>query len=492
MNILQRNNILSRFQGAMLFSAVGDALGWPTEFGYYPPSVSIESNQKFRIQQYVKWEKRQLGGRWWGYSETIQAGSYSDDTQLNLSTARCIDSQGAFNVEKFSYFELPLWLVYEQGGGASVKLAARSLVSSRKEWWRNFYRRKSEDAPLEYRNAGANGAAMRVLPIALVNTFDEKKLFYEAFISSIVTHGHPRAILSTLIYAGAISFLVQRESFTFTEFVEYIKHVIQFSTGPAQNWEKLPEWLQEWNKKAGLGQTFQELFQAVRNEANEYLLAIPNYLNTSTNSYYKYIGALDKQTKGSGIATVMAAIYLFSKYFDQPDEAVFTAVNTLGSDTDTIANFVGGLFGAFYGLSSVPQFLIDGLQDKDYIFNTARQLHKIASGEALAEHVTSESPSRKDLLLRILAWEIGLHEMFWEALGEGDRLTHPSLGTGIITRKDIKPLPRDDYEVKLIGIHFDCGQTCTFHSRVSKYGQVKESLAKELKDGLGDSSLDFD
>jgi len=486
----EKDKFLDRFKGAVAFSAVGDALGWPTEFGFYPDAVQSSRNREFPLTEYVGWNKR-LGGRWWGYVEQIRAGSYSDDTQLSLCIARCIDAQGSFDPAKFSYFELPLWLVYEQGGGSSVKFAARSFVSSRREWWHNFYTRRSTQNPLDYRNAGANGAAMRVLPIALVNAFNESKLFYESFISSIVTHGHPRAILSTMIYAGAVSFLLQHDVYNQNDFFDYIDYVINSSVAAVREWPFIDNWLLEWNRRSEHGKNFEKVFQDIRKEARDYLRVIPDYLSLNNEEYYKYVRALSKDYKGSGTSTVMVAIYLFAKFHHNPEKALSSAVNTLGSDTDTIANFVGGLLGAHYGLKVVPQRLLEDLQDYEYLLTTASHLYNITSGDLLSNQIVVDNFDRKDALLRILAWEVGLHEMFWEALGEGDRLTHPSLGAGVIIRKEIKPLLRDDYQVKLIGIDFDCGQTCTFHSRVSKSGAVAESLATELKRGLADEVLEF-
>lgn len=84
----------------------------------------------------------------------------------------------------------------------------------------------------------------------------------------------------------------------------------------------------------------------------------------------------------------------------------------LGSDTDTIASFVGAPLGARYGLDAVPQHLIEHIQDRDYLLKTGNWLHAVAAGE-LSDQVESERKlEREEASLSILAWEIGLHEMF--------------------------------------------------------------------------------
>lgn len=181
----------SKFQLALLLSAAGDSLGWPQEF----------ARQKRTLKTYIAWEKRG-GGKWWGYTETINPGDYSDDTQLTLSIARSITSSGVFTPEYFAYLELPLWLNYERGGGHSIKTAARNILKKKSQWFTNFYKTRH----VTYENAGANGAAMRNLPIALINVHNEKKFIIETFKNSIITHGHPRAIIGSILIGGAQNF----------------------------------------------------------------------------------------------------------------------------------------------------------------------------------------------------------------------------------------------------------------------------------------------
>ena len=193
-------------------------------------------------------------------------------------------------------------------------------------------------------------------------------------------------------------------------------------------------------------------------------------------------------SKGSGLSTVLTAVYLFSKYGSDPEEAVLRAVNMLGSDTDTIASFVGGLFGAYYGLSAVPSRLLDRLQDRDYILRVAEFLHDKVTGQLIRNRVPITPTDRRHAFMRLLAWEIGLREMFWDALSEGDFIVHPTLGRGRIQWRRKNPIRRRGYEVKLIAIAFDCGQTCIFHSRVAENGDISESLSRDLLQNCDESA----
>ncbi|MEW6376635.1 MAG: ADP-ribosylglycohydrolase family protein [Thermodesulfobacteriota bacterium] len=471
------NNInsttLEKFKGAFTFSAVGDALGWPTEFGRYPREVEKRFGRRY-LENYVPWQKV-VGGKFWGYREIIKGGEYSDDTQLSLAVYRCIDELGDFDPNEFAYFELPLWLHYERGGGKTIKTAARKLNQTTKDWTNNFYFTKE----ISYRAAGANGAAMRVLPIALVNFNNEKRLYRDAFINSIITHGHPRAILGSVIFASAVNFLLKEAKITNKTFLDYLCETVNSFSNSFKGDDLIQKWVYEWDKDPLNGMKFKDVFQKTRNEAIEYLQEINEKINLDDEEYYKITGALSEAYKGSGISTVLVAIYLFIKYIENPQKGILRAVNMLGSDTDTIAVFLGGLFGAYYGLSAVPINLLERLQDREYIIKAATHLHDIVIGEVAQKYLSSKTFDRYDAYLKIMAWEIGLHEMFWDALKEGEAIMHPALGRGIIKSKRIEPLRREDYIVKLIEIGFECGQTCVFHSRVSKNGELSESLAQD-------------
>ena len=178
------------------------------------------------------------------------------------------------------------------------------------------------------------------------------------------------------------------------------------------------------------------------------------------------------------------AIYLFLRSNENPYEVVYDAANMLGSDTDTIASFVGALVGAHYGTEVIPKHLWEKVQDREYLAKTASRLHAVASGKVLEQRASGTEPDQKEAYLRILAWEIGLHEMFWDAIDVGGSVVHPTLGRGIIKGKEVREIAREGYVAKLIRIQFDCGQSCIFHSRVENNDKVSESLAKAVEKAL--------
>ena len=125
------------------------------------------------------------------------------------------------------------------------------------------------------------------------------------------------------------------------------------------------------------------------------------------------------------------------------------------------------------------------VQDHAYLFETASRLHSIATGTSQEKVSLQETVERREAYFRILAWEIDLHDMFWNNIEEGESVFHPTLGRGRIIERSEKPTKREDYTAKLISVQFDCGQSCIFHSRVQNNERVTESLAEDVANALG-------
>ena len=103
-------------KGAMLATAIGDALGWPNE-----PRSKNKVKNKNTADGFVAWTRTVSTPRW--HDEKILPGEYSDDTQLTLAVARSIIAGDWEHF--FAQKELPFWLSYERGGGGALLRAAQ-------------------------------------------------------------------------------------------------------------------------------------------------------------------------------------------------------------------------------------------------------------------------------------------------------------------------------------------------------------------------------
>ncbi len=368
----------TKYKGSIKLSAIGDALGWITEFEKSTESV----RQKFgteKIEQFYDWTKT-VGGRFLGYIDNIKAGSYSDDTQLLLAVARSIKRDGSIDHDYFAKVELPNWLDYARGGGRTVKTAADKISRKSAKWFSNFYNFKINGENYDYRQSGANGAAMRILPIALANIGNIEKIKEEIFCNSIATHGHPRAILGAMLYGYAVNQVIiyRPEDFNWEHYLTQIgqdfpaKFELTF-----KNRIEIREWLNEWNKYKT--DDFQKVYHETVTETQGQLRLVYQSIkqNLSVSETLRRLGCFDKTTKGSGIATVIAGIYLATKFHDKPLKAITESVNALGADTDSIAAFTGGLIGALHGHGIIPDKW-KSVQDVEYLDYMAERLLNIS------------------------------------------------------------------------------------------------------------------
>ena len=158
---------------------------------------------------------------------------------------------------------------------------------------------------------------------------------------------------------------------------------------------EIREWLKEWNKSSN--KTFESVYTETIIETQNQLRFVFQSIkqNTPVQETLKKIGCFDPATKGSGVATVVAGIYLATKFHDKPLEAVIQSVNALGSDTDSIAAFTGGLVGALHGHSIIPDRW-KTVQDIEYLDKVAERLL------AISEDSVEEKPLPLSTNLKLL------------------------------------------------------------------------------------------
>jgi len=406
----------TKYKGSIKLSAIGDALGWMTEFEKSTQSLKEKFGTE-RIDSFHTWKKT-VGGRFYGFIDTIKAGSYSDDTQLLLAVARSIKKDGSLDHNYFAKTELANWLDYARGGGRTVKTAASKIQRKSVKWCNNFFKEKGEN--YDYKQSGANGAAMRVLPIALANLGNPEKIKEEIFCNSIITHGHPRAILGAMLYGYAVNQIIvfRPEDFNWGNYITQIgldfpdKFELSFI-----NKAEIQEWLKEWNKTSNT--SFETAYAETLTETQNHLRLVFQSIkqNLAVQGTLKQLGCFDPATKGSGTATVIAGIYLTAKFHDKPLEAIIEAVNALGSDTDSIAAFTGGLVGALHGHNIIPDKW-KSVQDIEYLDQIAERLLAISEDKFEESSLPTEtnlkllnSPKKDDFNLE--------EEIKFDPLGRG-------------------------------------------------------------------------
>ena len=470
-------NALTKYKGSIKLAAIGDALGWITEFEKKHEDLKKKYGVSF-INKFFEWRKK-VGGIFYGYDDNIKAGSYSDDTQLLLAVARSIKKDGIVDQNYFSKVELPNWLLYARGAGRTIKNAARKIERKSATWNSNFFTFKAGKTTIDYRESGANGAAMRILPIALANFGDVNKIKKEIFSNSIITHGHPRAIAGAMLYGIAIDIILQLspKNFDYTIFLTMLGKDIHTKLSiPFIDSPELKAWEIEWNKKDS-SIIFKELYDNVVYEVQQYLRDTYKYIKEDVSDYdaLSKLGCYKHETKGSGVSTVIAGIFFVCKYSNEPLKSIENAVNSIGTDTDSIAAFAGGLVGALNGQNIIPERW-KVVQDIEYLDKISENLLEISEGRAKFDDMAFEQNN------------ISINVIDSDNYKQGEKVYFEPLGNGVITQIDKQDaITKGKFNI-ILSVDFELGQSCIFSKLLSVHN---ESINDDANDWITNSMLKF-
>lgn len=361
-----------RTVSSALWAAYGDVLGFPTEL---VDASGVHRRLGKPASTHPQSWKRLVGGRNGAWIE-LPAGSYSDDTQLRLSTCRAIRADGYFDVEAFAKVELPVWLSYSLGAGRGSKLGASTLSQRSVNWFSNFF----EQGDISYINGGGNGAAMRIQPHvwAAHDLGNPATYLPEVIQNSLCTHGHPRGIAGAVIYAVCLAHVLRHAEIPPPNDWPMLG---SFATLATSYIEESPDlstfWLPTWNSRSG--KQFAEEMELARIEWERDALVCSKLLTIGSPESYRTalseLGGFSPDQRGSGLKSALfslAAAWLFQSM--NVKDALVQVVNVLGSDTDTIGTMAGALLGALH-----PQFLpTERIQDSAYISSEAQRLFDVS------------------------------------------------------------------------------------------------------------------
>lgn len=371
---LSRN---TRTINSALWGAWADALGFISEIT--SPSGLRERTNGRELRQPMEWDRR-IGGKF-GVKVTLPAGCYSDDTQLRLATSRAIGSSG-FDVEAFAKVELPVWTNYALGGGIGTKAAAVNLAKPSVAWYSNFY-----DGWL---NGGGNGAAMRVQPHvwSATSLSNIESYAVDVLVNSIVTHGHPRAIVGAILNAVALAWALENESVPSPSNWQELLGLTRSATDLFESRSELSiYWIPQWEAQSG--RIFEQEYLAAVDECEDLLRIGSQFVhelskigssgepapNQLYGDFVRASGLGVRETRGSATKTVVAALALAAAFPADPGMAAIMAANNTDTDTDTIATMAASIVGAAVYVEPKGDIL-----DRQYIISDAKRLAEIGLG----------------------------------------------------------------------------------------------------------------
>jgi ADP-ribosylglycohydrolase len=334
---LQLRTLGESYRGALLGTAIGDALGRPVE-GRSP----VEIRQRFgRLTDFVPWRDWKAGPK----------GTVTDDTQMTMCVAECLlECDGRVNPVDLAE-RLIAWLPVGRGKGRACVEAVNALT-----------------AGVPWHEAGVasagNGAAMRAAPVGLAHIRNLDTLRRDAALSAAVTHADPMAVSS----AVAHGWLVARLAATPGGSLDPVALVADLCSAisdlsdpgaPERGWQHRPD----------------KTSAPVR--LVDRLAEVPRWLGASPEaaSEWFYCGAFV-------LESLPMALWHFLSAPEDPEEAVVNAVMA-GHDADTVASMTGAYAGAYLGDLSFPsRWSGADLEFTDELRDLADRLLVLADNEA--------------------------------------------------------------------------------------------------------------
>ncbi|KKB25984.1 ADP-ribosylglycohydrolase family protein [Staphylococcus carnosus] len=294
---------MADYKGMLYGAMVGDALGVPVEF---------EDRGSFNIDSMI------------GYGTCNQPpGTWSDDSSLTLCLAKNINEQNNIDglMRKFvcylnEGYMTPFGIAF--GVGNSTKQAIKR--------YEDGIPAEQCGGTSEYNNG--NGALMRIAP--LIKCFPPEMsldhVIEKVIAYTRITHGHPRAIMASIIY------------------IEILRQI-------------------------AIGYSFKVSVENTEKELNKYLKSNPVLFN-EFESYYERIFQPEFyqlpqsyiNSSGYVVDTLEAALWCIGNT-DNFKDAVLKAVN-LGEDTDTVGSVAGAIAGLLYGFDTIPEKWVETLVGK--------------------------------------------------------------------------------------------------------------------------------
>ena len=296
------------FRGALIGTAIGDALGRPAEGR---PATALRK-QYGRLQDFQPWTGWRAGPK----------GTVTDDTQLTVCVAEClVHHNGDLDPEDLAQ-RFVAWLPVGRGKGRTCVDAVNALTRG-VPWYE-----------AGVRSAG-NGAAMRAAPVGLAHLGDINALRRDAALSALVTHAHPMAVVSAVAHAWLVARLATTPPGTLDRegLVGELCMAISDLHDPG-------EVERDWEFRSG------KTGERVR--LRERLAEVPSWLRASPEaaSEWFYSGAFV-------LESLPMALWHFLRSSDDPEEAVVGAVMG-GHDADTVASMTGAYVGAYLGEQAFP------------------------------------------------------------------------------------------------------------------------------------------
>lgn len=311
--------MIDKFQAVLLGYAIGDALAAPIEDIIRDPAMGHQ-----KVAEYIKALPSHPVAH-------LEPGQYSDETQLMLIVAESLVEKRTFSVDDLSHrfvdwYQMQKLRTAWRFPGNTMMKACRKLA-----------------AGIPWNQAGFPSAGViasaRAVPIALAMWRSPGMLKDALDKSCRITHTDPRAVAGAIVLATVIRMGLE-------------------GSEPAAD----------------------VIVNAAIERAQGFAPEIVKRLKTMRDALRAEPAVAMQQIGVSGFAmeSVPAALYWFLRHPRKFDEMIVGAAN-VGGDADAIAAMAGAMFGAYNGLSAIPDRWFTKLESAAHIRQLGCDLYRLST-----------------------------------------------------------------------------------------------------------------
>ncbi|MBI9009950.1 MAG: ADP-ribosylglycohydrolase family protein [Tenericutes bacterium] len=316
---VKKTQLFKKIYGALIGSAIGDAMGGPVEMYYYPDIIkkhgwvnSLLAYDDINPSVHGPWSK--------------EAGSYTDDSRMSKifldAILSCNGVPDDTDIKK-----------------AYIDYYYNAKEGMPKEFIEEYFMKAIYgDRKQIFGGQPTNGAIMGIAPFGVINPCNPQKALDDAFKAAFMVEGYAR--YSAAAAAAAISAAM-------IPGIKYDK-VIELCFASLNNHKKKVE-----------GELWRNCHMyphvAMKNEklVRECITIADKYEDTSS-LRKELLEKVEQQFFADGAETLAIAVTMFYKTKGDFKASVEACVN-FGRDNDSSASVVGAIAGAFNGVDSIPQ-----------------------------------------------------------------------------------------------------------------------------------------
>ncbi|MEU6868823.1 ADP-ribosylglycohydrolase family protein [Streptomyces sp. NPDC046876] len=308
--------------GALLGLALGDALGFPTEFNDVP-SILAKTGP-------------------WRQMSLPRPAIVTDDTQMTLALARGIRTAaeaGPVDPDRLTgpvRSEFVDWYHSPENNRAPGRtcMVACSLLNDPSRDWRDASQTGSKGC----------GANMRVAPVGLVPGWTDEERAGAAQLQSALTHGHPTALAASDLTARAVYLLAQG-----TEVTGLVGRLRSYALDNRTRYHE--RWLGDLWMRTASDATPESFIARGWDECLDALNRLAAALKHPSPETDPCLTTGDGWIAEEALATALQCFLLFP---EDPVTALRRAACTAG-DSDSIACLAGAFAGAHLGAAAWPE-----------------------------------------------------------------------------------------------------------------------------------------